>query len=180
LYFRLAAPTGPIVQAGTAPPSINEQLKGDYSITKIYEPKFMQVFHSYCESMKQQIDISKHLMSVCLENLIPFSCWARESNNRCQLIKDALDDNPDLRPEVRNGLSMILIYCLSSAQARQTKDGDMFSVLQDSEKGLGIVNKTSLKIYNDPFNYFSFLKSCMSGLIDAGKIPENERQNQVS
>ena len=79
---------------------------------------------------------------------------------------------------------------------------------------IGIVNKTSLKIYNDPFNYFSFLKCCLSGmnrayscliyniciyihiyifiiysssllinlskgLIDAGKIPENERVNQV-
>lgn len=164
---------------GIAPVSLGDLKGADYSITKIYEPKFMQVFHSYCESMKQQIDIGKHLMSVCLENLIPFSCWARENNNRCQSIKNALDDNPDLRPEVRNGLSMILIYCLSSAQARQTKDGDMFSVLQDSEKGLGIVNKTSLKIYNDPFSYFGFLKSCMSGLIDAGKIPENERQNQV-
>jgi hypothetical protein len=130
--------------------------------------------------MKQPVDISKHLMAVCLENLISFSCWARENNNRSQWIKNTLDDNVDLRPEVRNGLSMILIYAMSTAQARQTKDADMFSILQEADTGLGIVNKTSLKIYNDPFNYFNFLKSCMSGLIDAGKIPENERQNQVS
>ena len=76
---------------------------------------------------------------------------------------------------------MILIYTLSTAKAKSSgkTDSDMFSVLQDAESGLGIVNKTSLKIYNDPFSYFTFLKSCMSGLIDAGKVPENERQNQV-
>ncbi|RYG63680.1 hypothetical protein EON64_15425, partial [archaeon] len=44
--------------------------------------------------------------------------------------------------------------------------------------GLGIVNKTSLKIYNDPFSFFALLKSCLSGLIDAGQVPENERHNQ--
>ena len=55
----------------------------------------------------------------------------------------------------------------------------MFLVLQEPDTGLGIVNKTSLKIYNDPFCFFSFLKACMSGLIDAGKLPENERLNQV-
>ncbi len=118
-------------------------------------------------------------MSVCLENLIPFCCWARENNARIMWIKEILDDNLDLRPEVRNGLSMILIYTLSSAKTHGLQNTDMFLMLQDAEFGLGIVNKTSLKIYNDPFNFFNFIKSCMSGLIDAGKIPENERQNQV-
>jgi hypothetical protein len=151
----------------------------DLSITKIYQPKFLTVFEQYVDAMNQPVDVSKHLMSVCLENLIPFCCWARETSARGNLIRTTLDDNADLRPEVRNGLAMILIYALSSAQARSIVDGDMFSVLQETDSGLGIVNKTSLKIYNDPFNYFAFIKSCLSGLIDAGKIPENERQNQV-
>eukprot|EP01034_Spumella_vulgaris_P022610 gene22610-28746_t len=85
-------------------------------------------------------------------------------------IRQVLDDNVDLRPEVRNGLSMVLIYALSTAKATQLTDIDMFGILQDNDTGLGIVNKTSLKIYNDPYNYFNFLKSCMSGLIDAEEL----------
>lgn len=158
----------------------NSESKGEFSITKYFEPKFMEIFDKYCESNGHPVDISKHLVSVCLENLISFCCWARESQARSQWVKLILEDNVDLRPEVRNGLAMVLIYVFSSAQAQQGTDADMFTVLQDAETGMGIVNKTSLKIYNDPFYYFSFIKSCISGLIDAGKIPENERQNQVT
>ena len=41
----------------------------------------------------------------------------------------------------------------------------------------GIVSKTSLKIYSDPFEYYQFLKSCLTHLIDSGGIPDNERLN---
>jgi len=154
------------------------------SITKYYEPKFLQIFNKYCESTQQNIspaEIGKqHLMVLCLNHLIPFCSWARENSNRYNWIKLTLDDNVDLRPEVRNGLSMILIYSFSAAQAKEKREADMFTVLQDNDTGLGIVNKTSLKIYNDPFQYFNFLKTSISGLIDGGKIPENERINQVS
>ncbi len=167
---------------GQSLPSDDRESKGEtsFSITKLFEPKFMEVFGKFCDYTQQTIDLSQHLMSLCLDNLIPFCCWARENNNRNAWIRQVLDDNSDLRPEVRNGLSMILIYVLSTAKATQFTDVDMFGILQDNDTGLGIVNKTSLKIYNDPYNYFNFLKSCMSGLIDAGKVPENERQNQVS
>jgi hypothetical protein len=156
----------------------------EFSITKVFEPKFMQLYEKYCESIKQAVDVSNHLMTICLDNLVTFSCWARENQSRGLWIKQILDDNIDLRPEVRNGLAMILIYVFSSAQAqanaKNNQEADMFTVLQDADSGLGIVNKTSLKIYNDPYGYFNFLKSCISGLIDSGKIPENERQNQVN
>lgn len=160
----------------------NSDRAGEMSITKVFEPKFMEVFNKYLESASKAPDLSKHLLSVCLENLIEFSCWSRENASQSHWIRSTLDENSDLRPEVRNGLAMILIYVFSSAQASQQNSEEitMFTVLQDAEKGMGIVNKTSLKIYNDPFNYFNFLKSCISGLIDAGKIPENERQNQVN
>lgn len=160
---------------------LNDKLNADISITKIFEPKFMEVYNKYVESIQRPLDLSKHLLSVCLENLIEFCCWTRANAVQCQWIHTKLDENSDLRPEVRNGLAMILIYAFSSAQAvlQNETEADMFSVLQDADKGMGIVNKTSLKIYNDPFNYFNFLKACISGLIDAGKIPENERQNQV-
>lgn len=154
--------------------------KSEVSIIRFYEPRFHQVFTKYCESQSQPVDVSCHLMVSCLENLVNFSCWARENGSRAAWIKSTLEDNVDLRPEVRNGLSMILIYCLSTARAKLQPGEDMFTILQDPEMGLGIVNKTSLKVYNDPFSYFNFLKSCISGLIDAGKIPENERINQVS
>lgn len=154
------------------------------SITKLFEPKFLEIYNAYkdhiCNGLgSSDIDLSQHLMSLCLDHLVPFSCWARESTSRCIWIQKTLDDNIDLRPEVRNGLCMVFVYAFSAAKALETTETDMFLVLQEPETGLGIVNKTSLKIYNDPFCYFSFLKACMSGLIDAGKLPENERLNQV-
>ena len=159
------------------------------SITQLFEPKFFEIYQAYkdyicCGKGSTGIDLSQHLMSLCLDHLVPFSCWARESTARCTWIQKTLDDNIDLRPEVRNGLCMVFVYAFSAAKAIETREEtrgetDMFLVLQESDTGLGIVNKTSLKIYNDPFCFFSFLKACMSGLIDAGKLPENERLNQV-
>ena len=70
---------------------------------------------------------------------------------------------------------MVLIYTFASIKAQEGIEGlDMFATFQDSETGLGIANKFSLKIYNDPYSYLSFLKSSVSGLIDAGSIPDNE------
>ena len=155
------------------------------SITQLFEPKFLQIFDAYDDHLRtlkgsSRIDLSQHLMSLCLDHLVPFSCWARESTSRCSWIQRTLDDNIDLRPEVRNGLCMVFVYSFSAAKALEGRgESDMFLVLQEPDTGLGIVNKTSLKIYNDPFCFFSFLKACMSGLIDAGKLPENERLNQV-
>lgn len=155
------------------------------SITQLFEPKFLEIFSAYEDHIRMTkgssgIDLSQHLMSLCLDHLVPFSCWARESTSRCTWIQKTLDDNIDLRPEVRNGLCMVFVYSFSAAKALEGRgEKDMFLVLQEPDTGLGIVNKTSLKIYNDPFCFFSFLKACMSGLIDAGKLPENERLNQV-
>lgn len=115
-------------------------------------------------------------MALCLDFLIPLCCWCRNPI-KTSWIRAILEDNPDLRPEVRNGMAMIVIYTLSAAKAKHLRS-EMFLILQDAHSGLGIVNKTSLKIYNDPYNYFSFIKSSISGLIDAGCIPENERSNQ--
>jgi hypothetical protein len=72
---------------------------------------------------------------------------------------------------------IVLVYTFASMKATLQPGLDMFITLQDAEKGLGIVNKSSLKIYNDPFLYLSFLKVSISALIDAGAIPDNERIN---
>jgi hypothetical protein len=149
---------------------------GEPSIVKYFQPKFQEIYNKFAENVF--VENKSHLMSLCLECIIPFCIWIRESSAKTNWIKSILTDNIDLRPEVRNGLSMIVIYTIAAHKAFCTKV-DMFVVLQDVEYGLGIVNKTSLKIYNDPFQFFNFLKCCISGLIDAGKIPENERQNQV-
>jgi hypothetical protein len=172
--------------------------KVEYNILQHFEPRFFQVFQSYQSYYKEhyssssnqqdgptntpngEIPIRSHLLSLCLEHMIPFCCWARENAAVLNWMKVTLEDNPDLRPEVRNGIAMILMYAFSAAQAKLRVDSDMFITLQDTETGLGIVNKTSLKIYNDPYQYFNFIKTCISGLIDAGKIPENERINKVS
>jgi hypothetical protein len=175
----------------------NTNKKEEINILHHFEPRFYQIyqtFSSYCvkECHLSLLNPKNHLLSLCLEYMILFCSWARDassfsvgasasaSSSVSSWLKVTLDDNPDLRPEVRNGLAMILMYCFASAQSKlRGNDCDMFITLQDNENGLGIVNKTSLKIYNDPYEYFNFLKNCITGLIDAGKIPENERVNKV-
>lgn len=166
------------------------------TIASVYEPKFIDIYNTYKSFvLKQQInldlnfnDISKHhLMTLCLNNLLTFSNWARDSANS-EYIRTALFENQDLRPEVRNGLAMILVYTFSAALSHDMKANssstnnlsnliDMFGIISKPEIGMGIMNKTSLKIYSDPFGYFNFIKTCISGLIDASAIPENERNN---
>jgi hypothetical protein len=122
-------------------------------------------------------------MTLCLNNLLAFSNWARDSNN-ATFIRVTLFENPDMRPEVRNGLAMILVYVCSAAKSNEMRIAaiaaaqssntnnpsaqtaaisaanniDMFTVLMKTDSGLGIVNKTSLKIYSDPFGFFNYIK----------------------
>ncbi len=142
------------------------------TITTIYEPKFFEVFQAYQQFVQQYEPniknygiVNTHLMTLCLNNLLPFSNWAREANNGL-FIRVTLFENPDMRPEVRNGLAMILVYVFSAAKANEMRlansnsnsNIDMFTVLMKADTGLGIVNKTSLKIYSDPFGFFNFIK----------------------
>jgi hypothetical protein len=142
-------------------------------------------------------------MSLCTEHVVSFIKWARESEEQSGWIAHTLLNNDYLRPEVRNGIVIVLIYTFAaikaatatssnsasnSANSSSSSTGggggggeggeDMFSTLQDVEQGLGIANKFSLKIYNDPFDYLYFLKATITGLIDAKALPDNERQNQ--
>jgi hypothetical protein len=155
------------------------------NVIEVFQPKLVQVVDAYRMYLSSQsfpdFDPSKHLLILCLDHLITFCSWARASPARSSWISKTLEENSDLRPEVRNGLCMIMVYGFSAVKAVTLNDGksDMFSVLQEADTGFGIVNKTSLKVYNDPYQYFNFLKYCVSGLIDVGRIPENERINQV-
>lgn len=164
---------------------------GRQSTAKHFEPKFYKIYEAYIEARKLcpagsaelrgslKIDLSFPLMSLCIDHLVEFCCWARSSDEIVTWMKDVVDNCPDLRPEVRNGLVMIMMYVFASAKAKFGRFSDMFGVLQHPEDGMGIISKTSLKVYNDPFHYFNFLKYTCTGLIDVGQIPENERLNQV-
>ena len=97
----------------------------------------------------------------------------------------------DLRPEVRNGLCMLVIYGLCAVRVRDLAQGqgpgqlglghsldsegnpvDIFTILACQHMGFGIVNKTSIRVYTDPLKRFAFLKLVLSGLIDAGSFNE--------
>jgi hypothetical protein len=119
------------------------------SILEYYEPKFLEIFTTYVKSTGKTVDINSHFLSMCLEHVIPFNVWARESNSRLAWIRSVLDDNPDLRPEVRNGLSMIYIYAFSAGKAAVKAGADMFSVIQvDSCKNSFVTSITEYLGYN--------------------------------
>lgn len=176
--------TGKTSKTNTTTANNNNQMMGMNSEKKkvsdaiTYGPRFCEIFYRYCEDMKQTIDTKRHLMSLCIDNLIPFICWARDTEDRVRWMSSLLFESDYLRPEVRNGIVIVLIYTFSSIKASHAGVGDMFTVLQDNDDGLGIANRFSLKIYNDPFGYLSCLKFSISSLIDAGAIPENERLNK--
>jgi hypothetical protein len=153
-------------------------LKKKLSDAVVYGPRFCSLFHKYCEKNSIIIDVTRHLMALCMEHMIEYCKWARESEYQANFIRSTLLDNDYLRAEVRNGIVIVLIYTFAAMKATREASADMFTTLQDNETGLGIANRFSLKIYNDPFNYLIFLKNCISALIDAGSIPDNERLNQ--
>lgn len=152
--------------------------KRKVSDATIYGPRFCSIFTMFEAHLRKPIDTRRHLMSLCVEYLVDFACWARESDAQVKWMSELLLENEYLRPEVRNGIIMVLVYTFSSIKASAVKGTDMFCTLQDKDTGMGIANRFSLKIYNDPFNFLSFLKTSLSALIDAGAIPENERMNQ--
>lgn len=145
------------------------------SDAQVYGPRFCKIYSEFNKFLNDSIDPRRHLMSLCIDYISPFCKWARSSDTQMEWIKDLLLSHESLRVEVRNGIVMVLIYTFASIKATIITSADMFSTLQDNDAGLGIANKFSLKIYNDPFFYLSFLKFIVSGLIDAGICPSNER-----
>ena len=143
-----------------------------------YGPRFCQLFMEYTVATNKTVDIDRHLMSLCTEHLVPFCKWARENEAITNSIRATLLEHESLRPEMRNGIAMVIIYTFASIKATRETGTDMFMTLQDPDRGLGIANKFSLKVYNDPFKYLYFLKTTVTGLIYAGVIPDNERLNQ--
>lgn len=149
-------------------------LKVSDSIT--YGPRFIQIFDAFQQTIDHTIDLRRHLFCLCIEYMIPFITWARGPAQ--SFIKGTLLENDYTRCEVRNGIVIVIIYTFAATQARGIPGSDMFITLQDSVNGLGIANKISLKIYNDPLFFLTFLKTTVTCLISSGAIPDNERVNQ--
>jgi hypothetical protein len=164
--------------ASTAPAPYSAGALDPYQVVKAFHPQFLEIYRKYREARGEVPCASNHLMAICMSQLVPFCLWVRSSTENMAWIKTIVSDNPDFRPEVRNGIAMLVMYTMATVKAHEMGT-DVFTEMLDCEHGFGIVNKSSLKIYNDPFKYFEFLKCCITGLIDAGEIPENERVNQV-
>jgi hypothetical protein len=116
--------------------------------------------------------------------MVSFIRWARQSEQHICKLSKLLFHYDYLRPEVRNGIAVILIYTFAAKKALilnqedpQGAEQDMFTVLSHTNYGLGITNKLTLRIYSDPWQYFNFIKLVITALIDCGFLPENERVN---
>eukprot|EP01031_Cornospumella_fuschlensis_P053250 gene53250-65043_t len=157
----------PILQTSNSFEVVGPDGRKKISDAVTYGPCFCKLFEAYRAHLGSDIDKTKHLMALCTEHLIDFIKWARASDKQSDWISDTLLQNDYLRPEVRNGIVMVLIYTFASIKATVIPDSNMFLTLQDNDTGLGISNRFSLKIYNDPFYYLTFLKISISSLIDA-------------
>lgn len=145
----------------SSPSSSSQHLSDEILLfEKIFLEIYRQYHHDLCLiSSNTTIDLSQNMLQLCLDHLISFCCWARSDSTKLEWLHKLLLENSDLRPEVRNGIALIIIYVFASAKEHlESENMDMFGVLQDPHYGLGIVHKTSLRIYNDPLNYFGFIK----------------------
>lgn len=136
-------------------------IRHEGDIPTVFQPRFMDLFKLYSSHLRREnmpCTIHEHLFSTCLEHIVPFCTWTRESHEQLKWVSGLLN-SPDLRPELRNGIAMILMYTFASAKADLLQNGsDMFTVVMDNTYGLGIIHKTSLRVYNDPHLFFNFLK----------------------
>jgi len=83
-----------------------------------YGPRFCQLFQEFSSTLSVPINTDRHLMALCAEYLVAFCKWARESEAQIASIRATLLDNDYLRPEVRNGIVVVLIYTFSAMKVR--------------------------------------------------------------
>lgn len=76
------------------------------TITTIYEPKFYEIYLAYQQyadlhhpEINNKNASQQHLMTLCLNNLLPFSIWSREPASTAQWIRTTLFENPDMRSD---------------------------------------------------------------------------------
>ena len=100
-----------------------------------YGPRFCQIFKEYTSTLPVPVNSNRHLMSLCTDHLIPFCKWARETEAQATSIHATLLDHDYLRPEVRNGIVIVLIYTFAAVKALKDTNLDMFRTLEDTESG---------------------------------------------
>ena len=79
-----------------------------------YGPRFCQLFQEFSSTLSAPINTDRHLMALCTEYLVFFCNWARESEAQIASIRATLLENDYLRPEVRNGIVVVLIYTFAA------------------------------------------------------------------
>lgn len=100
-----------------------------------YGPRFCQIFKEYTSTLPVPVNSNRHLMSLCTDHLIPFCKWARETEAQATSIHATLLDHDYLRPEVRNGIVVVLIYTFAAVKALKDSNMDMFRTMEDTESG---------------------------------------------
>ena len=103
-----------------------------------YGPRFCQIFKEYTSTLPVPVNSNRHLMSLCTDHLIPFCKWARETEAQATSIHATLLDHDYLRPEVRNGIVIVLIYTFAAVKALKDSNLDMFRTLEDTESGMDV------------------------------------------
>ena len=133
----------------------------------VFGPQFIDLFEQFRQSPHfngfQLPDKRRHLLALSLDFLIPFARWARQSTEFTDSIYRKLYCHESLRPEVRNGLLMCLVYTFAAQRMTIIANADIFTTLLDKNMGFGIANRYSLRIYNDPFSFMLFLKLSFTG-----------------
>ena len=101
-----------------------------------FGPRFCQIFKEYTSTLPVPVNSNRHLMSLCTDHLVPFCKWARETESQATSIHATLLDHDYLRPEVRNGIVIVLIYTFAAVKALKDTNLDMFRTLEDTESGM--------------------------------------------
>lgn len=179
----------------------------DQVLIKQYEEKFFQLFTEYAQDNNVQIEEirwkEEMLLVLCLKHIIPFLTWIRRSTSQIQHVKSLFLNHTDLRPEVRNGLLVILIHTFAAVKAKyfnednalkkstegtsssqylvteELHEENMVSILQHPTKGLNISFQSIFKIIHDRHQFIAFLKNIILGLIELNLIPKNTRQKLI-
>ena len=68
----------------------NNQYVPKVSDADTFGPRFCEIFTKYNSTLSTPIDTNRHLMTLCLEQLIPFCQWARSSEGHMAWMRERL------------------------------------------------------------------------------------------
>ena len=180
----------PLVPSASAPPmSAPSSTMEEADRTAFFEQKFSQLYSAYIhENPSLFIDpeawLTRHFFCLCLDHVVPFSKWLRQSVAHLLWVQTTLQHHFELRPEFRNGLIMIFIHTFATMKAihvnrsngKQLKNPslneNMVTILQSATKGLNISFQTIFKVAYDRSSQLTILKNVVLELIELNVIPK--------